>query len=283
MKKRALGWILCVVLLMPCLVVTASADCGPKPSTTVTVRGGGGERMILTLLAETDGNGPYGCIEPDGEPASYMAKDDWQEEAWYAFRDYAAADAFYFWGEVFPDTVNWSYYPPETFKIAVYYPDYDVMLVSSEVFERYAFHSDFTVYLPAITEDTVSGTVDMELRGGLDWMEELFGFLMRVVVTLAVELSLARLWGFKEKKQRKTILCVNLVTQIGLNVLLTMWYILDGPLNAMLRLVIAEIGVLIAESWLYLKKLRQEESTARIVSYAAAANLLSVWLGFVLL
>lgn len=283
MKKRILSLILMVLILLPLVAVTASADCGPKPSTVITVHTGGGERCVVTLLAEKERWGISDTVEPDETPADWMVKNKIQEEAWYAFRDYRDPDGFHFWGNVFEGNVAWGYMPPEVFKIAVYYPDYDILWVSEDRYERYAFHSDFRLNLPALGTGAQSGEVDMVVKKSSDLAAELAGFLIRVVLTLAVELALARLFGFDEKRQQKVILRVNLITQVGLNLLLWVWYFFDGPIMAILRLAAAELVVLIAESVAYLRLLRSDGSRARILGYTILANLASVTLGFLFL
>lgn len=283
MKKRILSLILVVLILLPLVAVTASADCGPKPSTVITVHTGGGERCVVTLLAEKERWGISDTVEPDETPADWMVKNKIQEEAWYAFRDYRDPDGFHFWGNVFEGNVAWGYMPPEVFKIAVYYPDYDILWVSEDRYERYAFHSDFRLNLPALGTGAQSGEVDMVVKKSSDLAAELAGFLIRVVLTLAVELALARLFGFDEKRQQKVILRVNLITQVGLNLLLWVWYFFDGPIMAILRLAAAELVVLIAESVAYLRLLRSDGSRARILGYTILANLASVTLGFLFL
>ena len=67
------------------------------------------------------------------------------------------------------------------------------------------------------------------------------------------------------------------------NLLLWLWYYFDGPLAAMLRLALAEILVLIAESIAYLRWLRTDRSRWRTVGYTILANLASVVVGFLLL
>lgn len=283
MKKRFLSALLALLMMLPVLALTVSADCGPKPSTVVTVHTGGGERAIVTLLAESEGWGPNHTIGPEEGPADWMVKNKLQEEAWYAFRDHRDADGFHFWGEVYEGNVTWGYYPPEVFKIAVYYPDYDVLWVSEDTYERYSFHSDYRLTLPALGAGARSGEVDMVLKRSSDLAAELAGFLVRVVVTLAVELGMARLFDFDGKRQRKLILRVNLLTQVGLNLLLWVWYFFDGPLEAMLRLALAELVVLVVEGAVYLRRLRIDESRGRVIAYTILANLASVVIGFLLL
>ena len=74
MKKRFLSVLLALLMMLPVLVLTVSADCGPKPSTVITVHTGGGERAIVTLLAESEGWGPNHTIGPEEGPADWMVK-----------------------------------------------------------------------------------------------------------------------------------------------------------------------------------------------------------------
>ena len=283
MKKRVISLILMVLLLLPVLAVTVSADMGPKPGTSITVRPGGGEYAIVTLLAQEEGNGPHWTIGPDEEPSSRIARDERLAQAWYAFRDYRDPDGYHFWGEIYEGSVTWGYFPPENFKIAVYYPEYGILWVSEDTYERYAFDSDFRLNLPAVGAGAQSGEVDMVLKKTSNLGSELAGFLFRVLLTLAMELAVARVFGLTEPGQKKLILRVNLLTQVGLNLLLWSWYYFDGPLAAMVRLILAEIVVLVVEGAIYLRKLRLDESRGKILGYTILANLASVTLGFLFL
>lgn len=283
MKKRMLCWLLALALMVPVLGFHAAADMGPKPSTHITVHPGAGERVVLTLLAEAENDGPHWPVKAGEDPANWQAKNDIEREAWYAFRDHTDPDGFHFWGEVFDGVVNWNYYPPERFKIAVYYPDYDVMLVSEEVYERYAFASSYRLNLPALGEQPRSGTLDMILREETDLWEETAGFLFRVALTVAIELALAGLAGLRSGKGQKLILRTNLVTQVILNALLWIWYFFDGPMSAMGRLLLAELVVLLTEGAVYLRALSGEHGRLRVALYTMAANLASAALGLLLL
>lgn len=283
MKKRVISLILMVLLLLPLVTVTVSADMGPKPGTSITVRPGGGEYAIVTLLAQEESNGPHWTIGPDDEPSSRIAENERLAKAWYAFRDYADPDGYHFWGEIYEGSVTWGYFPPENFKIAVYYPEYGILWVSEDTYERYAFDSDFRLNLPAVGAGAQSGEVDMVLKKTSNLGSELAGFLFRVLLTLAMELAVARVFGLTEPGQKKLILRVNLLTQVGLNLLLWSWYYFDGPLAAMVRLILAEIVVLVVEGAIYLRKLRLDESRGKILGYTILANLASVTLGFLFL
>ena len=283
MKNRFFAAVLTVLLLIPMLPVIAYADCGPKPSTYITVHTVGGERAVVTLLSEKEHSGPYHKVEPGEEPNEYQELNAVEEEAWEVFRDYADPDGYSFLGELWDANVDWNYWPPENFKIAVYYPDYDVLWVSEDSYDRYAFHSDYRLNLPALGAGAQSGGVDMVLKKSSDIPAEVVGLLWRIFLTIVIELSVARVFGFESKRQKKVLLRVNLVTQIGLNVMLWVWYYWSGPLTAMLGLAAAELVVLLAESVAYLLWLREDESKLRTVGYAICANLMSVVVGFLFL
>lgn len=283
MKKRMISVLLMILLLLPVLTVTVSADMGPKPGTAISVVPGGGEYAIVTLLAKEEGNGPHWTIGPNEEPGSWMTDNELMEQAWYIFRDYRDPDGYHFWGNIYEGSVDWGYYPPEEFKIAVYYPDYDILWVSEDSYERYAFDSEYRLNLPTVGAGAYSGEVDMVLVKTRNFGSQLAGFIFRVVLTVTIELAIARVFGLTDVGQKKLILRVNLLTQVGLNLLLWGWYYFDGPLAAMVRLFLAEILVLVAESVIYLRKLRIDESRVKILGYTILANLASVTLGFLFL
>ena len=278
MKKRLFAALLALFVLVPMLAGVVSADMGPKPSTIITVPGAE-EPMVLTLLGDKENYGPNWAVKPGEKPGDRVEAKD----AWAVFRDYEDPDGFLFYGELWEGQVRWTYWPPETFKVAVYYPERDLLWVSEDIYTRYAFRSNYRLTIPAPGENAVSGEVDMILKKEHNVFTELGGLVFRIVLTLAVELTLAGFFGFRSKKQLRLILLTNLVTQVGLNVLLWMWYFYDGILAALIRVFLAEIVVLIAELTVYLLKLREEESAGRTMLYTLCANALSVVLGFLFL
>lgn len=282
MKKRILVWLLCVALLVPMLAVTANADCAPKPSVNVDVLCT--KNVIVTLLAELERYGPNNTVKPGELPEEWQHYSSDQElMAWARFRDYQDPDGYHFWGQMDWHGIDWGYYPPDRFKIAVYFPEADVLIVSDEIYETYAFHSDFRLWIQSV-EYTDGQIISMDLKKDFDWMEEVWEFFLRVMLTLAVEFAVAWLMGYREKRHVKVIMSVNLVTQVLLNMLLTLWYIFDGPLDAMIRLFMAEIVVLALESVIYRRRLRVDgKGTGKAVAYAFAANLSSLIAGWILI
>lgn len=278
MKRRLLSILLCAVLLLS-FAVTASADIGPKPSTHITTHGDG-RTVYITLLSDEEHYGPNRAVTPEEAAEDWFSPETSQEyrEAWYAFLNHGV-EGWYWWGTVDQNDLSWGYYPPERFKLALYFPDTDALLISSETYERYAFESDYVLYLNDL-DSTVSATVSMNLRKTVDWTEEIAGLLFRAAATILIELLLALLWGYRDKRQILIVILVNLITQLALNGLLWFWYTFGGFLTAMLRLIQAEVLVVIVESVLYGILLSNGKGRWKAVLYAVAANLLSVTLGW---
>jgi len=277
MKKR-LVTLLLTLLFAFSLTLAASADFGPKPSVVVNFKGLEGEVYYVTLLSQTRSTGPYSKSE---EP------DDWMDEpeVWYKLDSYRDTDGFYFLGH-YEDCsedhrYEWGYYPPHTFKILVYLPQTDRFLVSSEIYERYAFDSYFTVDAAELTE-----------RGGLtarrsyEFGWELVSMLCRIVGTIAVELGIAWLFRYRSRRTLKWICLANVVTQTLLNLSLNIINYRSGYFAFVFFFVLLEIAVFVIEGLLYRKPLSGvDESSCRKFHpwlYAFVANLISAAVGMLL-
>lgn len=275
MKKRVASWLLCLALLVPLISATVYADCGPKPS--IHVKAETEETVYVAILSPYDRYGPSSVITKEDVPDSWR---DVSDQAWAAFRDADYGVDAYFCGHAGLGGTSWTYICPDEFRIAIYCPAYETVIVSSQVFRTYAFRSDFHLDLSGL-DLTASGMAEMKLHKQVEYGKLIGGFLLRAALTLIIELAVAFLFGYRSREFIKTVLVVNLVTQVGLNALLSLWYFADGPLDALLRLALAEVVVLVTESILYARKLRSENRGAgRAVLYALAANLASVIIGW---
>ncbi|MBR2047080.1 MAG: hypothetical protein IKC09_06660 [Oscillospiraceae bacterium] len=275
MKKRICSWLLCLVLILPLVTVPAYADCAPKPS--IHVKTESEETVKVAILSMYKESGPNEVFLPGEEPPGWW---HYEEDTWNEFLDAVDRAEAYFCGHMGQDSVSWKYMCPNRFRIAIYCPEYETVLVSQEIFETYAFRSDFALDLSGL-DLTESGVISMPMRKQVEYGKLIGGFLLRAALTLVIELAVAFLFGYREKKYIRFIFFVNLVTQVGLNALLSLWYFADGPLDALLRLILAEIMVLITESILYARRLKGERKDAtRAVFYALAANLASVIIGW---
>lgn len=125
--------LLCAVLVVMVFPITASADTGPKPSVRITFENLGEELCYGTLLSSRESTGPASAWNGNEEDARHNENPngqyDWQNfgyDVWKAFVDYAENDDFYFLQEAWQVNITkelaWTYYPPEEFKILLYFP-----------------------------------------------------------------------------------------------------------------------------------------------------------------
>ena len=118
MKKRLVIVALLVSVLLPIFTITASADIGPKPSVNIRFEGLENEQYYVTLLADTRSTGPYSKHD------EFNGYGD--EKIWERFNSYEDKDGFYFLSYFMDCTdtneFRWTYYPPSTFKILIYFP-----------------------------------------------------------------------------------------------------------------------------------------------------------------
>lgn len=152
MKKKLLTIAMITTLLMT-MLSTVSADVGPKPSIHITFRKmEEGEVFYDTLLSKTDSTGPESAYERVGNKS--MTQDgrlvEWEEgePIWESFQNYSDADGYYFlqcwWNCSESGKLDWTYRPPDTFKLLLYFPESGAFRVSPSC-ERYAFDSYYDV------------------------------------------------------------------------------------------------------------------------------------------
>ena len=145
MKRKIFALLLCFVLVMA-MPITAHADMGPKPSVRIEFTGIEGETYYGTLLSKSKSTGPASAW--DGNPEyAYRHPEDADYDIWLKFVEYEDTDGYYFlqwfWECSENNQLNWTYYPPTSFKILLYFPETDTFYVSP-IYERYAFDSYFT-------------------------------------------------------------------------------------------------------------------------------------------
>lgn len=306
MKKhlRSLPALLIAVLLLCCV---AFADTGPKPSAAFTFTGMPDEDYYVTMLAEVDHYGPH-RIYQEGDDLPYVleaGRDDPAYPAWQKFVDYKDADGYYFLDDLFEqchgdDEASWHYYPPERFKLLLYFPESDIFLCST-VTERYAFDSVYRLDLggkspaeiAALTltdpngdplpsgrdDETAIGEVTLDKSDGTH--QQIIGFFGRLGITLVIELALAWGWKYRKGSQLLFIGIVNLITQCLLNVALLYWGAQETSRGFIIFwYVLLELAVTGIEAAAYAYLLpgtdHREKSVRRHAAmYAIAANVLS--------
>ena len=313
MKKhlRSLPALLIAVLLLCCVTF---ADTGPKPSAAFTFTGMPDEDYYVTMLADVDGYGPHRVYQP-GDDLPYVleaGRDDPAYPAWQKLVDYKDADGYYFLDDLFEqchgdDEASWHYFPPERFKLLLYFPESDIFLCST-VTERYAFDSVYRLDLggksPAeiaaltLTDpngdpipsggdgETAAGEVVLDKSDGT--RQQIIGFLGRLGITLLVELAVAWGWKYRKSSQLLFIGITNLITQCLLNVALLYWGAQEGSRGFIIFwYVLLELAVTGIEAGVYaflLPHIDHKEEAVRhnAAIYAIAANVLSFLAGLAL-
>ncbi len=261
MKKFILT-LFSVLFLITVSYRPVSADIGPKPSIHISFTEGPEHPVYVTLLAEKEAYGPHHALE--------FAREEHQEED-EAFIKAAHDSGFYYWADC--DLIEsgeefvWGYYPPDVFKVAVYDPVTKEIKVS-DTYERYAFEARYELDLKT-----------MKVIEKSDSVKEMRNFALRLFATLAVELLIALLFGYKSKKELLIIFIVNIITQGLLNIFLTAGEISMGAWVWMLIMPIGEIVVMILEMIIYWFTLKSHKK-GRAALYALCANFVTFLLTF---
>jgi len=270
MKKFA-GILLCCCLLAAAATVVAHADMGPKPSVTVEFRGFEGRQYFATLLSRESRWGPYYVF--DGDESSWHFSED---PAFMQFVEYEDADGFCFL-QYMQDCsrsheFGWGYYPPEEFKILLYFTDTGEFLASEGSLERYAFHSRYAF------------SAGGQVKKAYEYGSEAAAFALRALLTIAVELAVALCFGLRGAKLWRLLILMNLGTQLLLNAALQASIYVHGPwLGAAGIYLLLELGVTAAEAAVYMRYFPRLGTRPRakwvIGAYAVVANAASFILG----
>ena len=278
MKKIAI--ILFSALIMTTIFSnTARADIGPKPSVVIDFTGLEGKTYYVTLLSREKSTGPFSVLDDNSHTYARYQEGDEDYDIFLKFTEYQDSDGFYFL-QYFKECTqinqfSWTYYPPQVFKILLYFPETDSFIISTNKYERYAFDSYFTVQ--------VSDT-SFSVETLYQFTNEILSLIARIVLTIIVELGIALLFGFRERKQFWFITFVNVITQISLNLALNIINYRLGELAFIIFYVLLEVVVFMIEAILYtwyFKKYSQIEIPGwKPGIYALTANAASFALGF---
>ena len=209
----------------------------------------------------------------------------WIMTTWKAFVEYKDADGYYFlqegWLVSETKKIEWTYYPPNNFKILLYYPETQTFVVSG-IYEKYAFDTYYTVDMDGIDigsveyDEKLSTNERIEAYRSYNYSQELLSLAARIALTILAEMAVGLLFGFRNKKQLLFLVGVNTATQILLNVLLNVINYHSGPLAFVLIYILLEIAVIVLEAVLYCIWMKRWSQKPRknwfYVLYALIAN-----------
>ncbi|WP_426348577.1 hypothetical protein ACPWSR_12575 [Alloiococcus sp. CFN-8] len=277
------------LLLVPSMSVFA--DIGPKPSVVIEFHGLEKEEYYVTLLSESTTTGPWSVGEDYNE---YMG----DEAVFQKFSQYEDADGYHFLGYMEncseDDIFEWTYFPPSPFKVLIYFPEYDSFLMDENVFERYAFDSYFTAEVTGIENIAVSRdaeAVTINIMESYDFSLELVSFSARVLITVALEILIALIFMYRDKKALVIITLTNVLTQVILNIFLNVINnVLINSVNyeisqyaLIAAYVLIEAVIFVIEAVIYSKFVGRENVLTKVKHhpfwYSAVANTASFLLG----
>jgi len=286
--KKTSSMLLCILVFLFIFPMTAHADTGPKPSVVIDFKGLSGEIYYAALLSSEESTGPYSALNDSNQKYARYQEGVEGYDIFLKFAEYKDTDGFYFL-QFFQDCsqtqkLSWTYHPPQEFKILLYFPETNRFIVSDESYERYAFDSYFTANVSGqINSAAAPGEAKIITEKSYDYAGEMLSLIARILLTIAIELGIALLFGFRGKKQFRFIVIVNVVTQIALNLALNIINYHSGQMAFVIFYVLLEIAVFIVEAilyTLYLKKLSEKMFPGwKPCVYALTANAASFALG----
>ena len=266
MKKFFRGLIV-VAAMLSLFTVPVSADMGPKPSVTITIENAPEKTYYMALLSKSDHYGPWNVVDESEIDTNDQSLEN---QAFVFFATYKDKDGYYFIRNMSKEMkgsgeYSWSYYPPEEFKLAVYCPE-DGSFYLSEGVKREAFYSYFNAEFSGNT---------LILKEEARVMPYIINFIIRMVATILVELFIGYLMGYRARKEIKTIIIVNIITQTILNVFLIFFDYYTGGMVGVFLLPIGELFVFITELIIYLIAFSKDHKKGKTVLYTLIANILS--------
>ncbi len=289
MKKRFLFLILTVTVLCTLFSFTASADTGPKPSVNISFINMGDEICYGTLLSLHDSWGPARVWNGKEAPDYYVSDNGAVEEldtlaqyksVWKKMVEYSDPDNYYFLQRIWKlgetKELAWTYYPPDSFKILLYYPESDTFIVSG-IYERYAFDSYYTVNAQNLTETSDVFTAEKSY----DYKWEMISLVARILITILIETVIALLFAYRSKREFTVIFIVNIITQIILNIVLNIENYKDGYMAFTAYYIFLELIIFAIEAAVYSFTLKDKKRSRNIL-YALVSNSVSFATGLML-
>ena len=269
---------LCMVMLFP---IGVNADTGPKPSVRIKFENMGDELCYGTLLAKEESTGPASAWDGKEENIylSFVDRDIWE-----AFVNYEDSDGYYFlqWAWLVSDTkeLSWTYYPPNEFKVLLYYPETNTFVVS-DICKRYAFDTYYSVDMDGVDigsikyDESLSGNQRLDMHKSYEFKNEVKALGCRILITVIVEILIGLLFKFRNK-ELLYILLINVITQIILNVSLNIY----TGFGSYFVYLLLELLVFIIETIFYCLMFKKKKGYC--VLYALVANVSSFVIGLYL-
>lgn len=274
----------CLLFLTLCMLFALPvwADVGDKPSICITFENMPDVPFYGTLIVDT--------LPWDASYTDESEKDEWYglvpEAVYDAICAYDDADGFFYWHSPYENLFLCSesgrlvlnYPSPDRFKLLLYFPETETYAVS-DVLEKYAHDA---TYVLDFNGAVPTNGLPLDVRAEYHLPSGIGGLFVRMVLTVLLELGIAWLFRYRTKPLVTSIITVNVVTQLLLNMPLVFISFKLGGLAAFIAYFLLEIPVLIIEAIAYAIILpdRRGGTWWKAVLYAIAANLVSFIVGF---
>ena len=144
------------------------------------------------------------------------------EEVKQFFREYEDENRFFYlnyFQDVTDGLLYWPTYPPEIFKVLLYFPDSDTYIVSEQPISRYALTSTYKA--------TVSNG-QIEMKTNYNYFKLSFMTLLRTALETIVMVMVALFFGRPDKKDRKVVIIACLIYHVILNILISVYSFKNG-------------------------------------------------------
>jgi hypothetical protein len=241
---------------------TVSADMGPKQASFITIKGIEGNYVACFAAKEAWGpNFDYEYWEEKQDLIDYNPIMEYKDDEglkWIS--NYYKCNG--------KSEIRFTYYCPEKYKIVIY--QNDEFLIATEVLEMYAYSTYYEIDF-SIPEN-------IKITKTYDYFSEILNLIVRIAITLAIELGLFYAFRLYTERNFKVVFIVNLITQIFLNVVINISLYYSGLLSAIFLLFVLEFIILIIESISY-QILLKEKNRLVIIIYTIIANALSFGIG----
>ena len=163
----------------------------------------------------------------------------------------------YFYLNYFQDVseglLYWPYYPPDDFKVLVYYPDTGISMTTEQAFRRYALTS---TYKAVISDGKIL------LEPNYDYAKLIAITSFRIIAGVAVSLLLSFLFGNPMRSERKYLICSTVLFQVILNLLISFYSFRHGfsMVEYYLFVWLAYLPFSLLQGYLYTRKAYSIES-----------------------
>lgn len=259
MRKINVGIGLCILMLIVVFGTAFYSLSRRNPSVYIDISGPE-DMYYVTLLSESITN--YTIHEYKGpEDRVRVTSGVIPDIVWERFDEYAQKDDFYFPAFVDKWDINHSRFScgdmaPRVFKILIYSPKEDKVIAGERVFRNYL--SD-TYY-----EAEVKGE---KVKMSMKWSNvilELLMFLGRFGIAFSVKVLLTYfVFRFRQQWQTQGIIRISLMTQMLLQLTVSIIYLFYGLFAFYLFLILTNIIVLLIEGGCYIHLLWKKETTRK--------------------